>query len=224
MTNTPPPWDPGSGDPVPPSFPPPGAAPPGSTPPGSVPPPATAYPPPGSPQSPQQQPPPYQQPGYQPPGYQQPGYQQPGPAFDAPEPQRRKRKIWPWVLGIFALFGLAIGGCSFVLYRAVKGPIDQANEFLAAVDAGDLDAAAAMASKDARCFGETAQRDLTDYFGNADITGYRLSSVNVSNTNGDSTGDVSGTIDIAGQPTAPIAFLMVKEGGDWKVCGINIEG
>ncbi len=110
-----------------------------------------------------------------------------------------------------------------MVYRAVRGPVDQANEFLAAVDAGDFDAAGAMASTDSRCLGETARADIEAFFAGVDITGYNLKSVNVSSGNGESIGDVTGTITIDGRPTTGISMSLLKRGDSWQICGIEIE-
>ncbi len=216
MSNQPP-WDPGSGEPVDPSRQPPPA---GFPPPGSTPPPSGYPPPVGTP-------PGQPQPGYNPPpgsGFNPPPGQAPpyNPGYGAPATPK-KRRVWVWLLGIFGFLALGIGGCSFLLFRAVSGPIDHANEFLAAIDAADYSTAASMVSHDPGCFGENAQQDLSDYFGGVALTDYDLKSVNVSSTNGESTGDVSGTIEVEGQPKTTIKMGLVKEGGDWKLCGLVID-
>ncbi len=200
------PWDPGSGEPVPPGTP---APQPGQAP---------RFPPPGATQ-PQPQP---AQPQYSPPAY-TPAQTPPGDGPDtSPQPERRKRRVWPWILGGFAVLSFGVGACSFVLYRSVIGPVDRANEFLAAVDAGDYAGAASMVSTQPECFGETAERDIEQFFEGVDIVDYDLTSVNVATTNGDTSGDVSGTITVAGQPTVPIDFGLVKN-GDWEVCGLEVD-
>ncbi len=118
---------------------------------------------------------------------------------------------------------LGIGGCSFVVFRTFKGPIDRANEFLAAVDAGDYAGAASMASTDPRCFGETAERDLAAFFGPVDIAEYDLTSVDVSTGGGDSVSDVSGTITISGSPSTSINVNLLKVDGDWEICGVQVD-
>lgn len=204
----------------------------------------------GPPDQPTHNPPPAQpgygpppgQPGFAPPG--QPGYAAPGqppggyqpppaqayqPAYNAApgtgapvygnEP-KKKRKLWPWILGVFMVILLGIGGCSFALYRAVSGQVDVANDFLAAVDNGDFDTAASLTSDSSSCFGSTARADVEDFFSGSDIEDYNLNTSNVSSVNGRTTGEVSGTI-TAGD-VFPIVFSMVKESDDWLICGLDI--
>lgn len=196
MTNTDPPsWDPGSGQPVPSGQP--------------MPPPASPYPPPAG-----QGPPPAGPPS---------PYGGPGQPLGAPEPHK-KRKVWPWVVGVLAILFLGIGGCTFALVQATSGPIDQANEFLGALADNDRPAAAAMLSTSSQCFGENAAADLDTAVGNDQITGYDLSGSSVSTSNGMTTGEAAGTIDINEDQGIPIRFLLTKEGEDWKVCGFSIDG
>ncbi len=171
------------------------------------------------------------QPGYAAPGQPVGGYQPPNqayqPAYDVAaggpvygDEPKKKRKIWPWILGIFMVMILGIGGCSYALFRAVSGQVDAANEFLAAVDNGDFDAAASLTSDSSECFGSTAKADLVDFFSGNDIEDYNLNSSNVSSVNGRTTGEVSGTI--TSGDVFPIVFSMVKDGGDWLVCGLDV--
>jgi len=140
-----------------------------------------------------------------------------GPAFQEPA---KKSAVWKWILGVFVLFVLGVGGCSLLLFNAVKGPIDAANEFLAAAEAGDLAEVVNLASTDAKCFGSTAEADLEDFLAQVSISDYNLSSSYVNSLDGQTTGDVSGTIR-AGDQT--IAFRMVKVSDEWLVCGIEIN-
>ena len=197
------PWDPGSGEPVPPSTPSPQPGQPAQ------------FSPPDATQPIQPQ---HAQPQHAPPQYAPPGS---GP-YTAPQPERRKRRIWPWILGGFAILMLGVGACGFVFYRSVIGPVDKANEFLAAVDSGDYASAASMVSTRPECFGENAERDIEQFFQGVDITDYDLSSVNVATDSGDTTGQVSGTITVVGQPSVPIEFGLVKN-DDWEICGLEVD-
>ena len=136
----------------------------------------------------------------------------------------RKRKVWPWIVGVFAFLLLGIGGCTFFFVQATTGPIDQANEFLAALAENDREAAADMLSTSSACFGENAAADLDTAVGDDQVTGYNLTSTSINTSNGLTSGEAAGTIDINDERGIPIQFLMTKEGDDWKVCGFSVDG
>lgn len=195
------------GQPSPPAAPPPGQ-----------------FPPPASP-SPGQYPPP----GQQPPPAQYPGQQQPGSPFEPPvqhgsapygaglyppaAPQK-KRRIWPWLLlGIPLLFAVVIGGCSLLIFGAVRGPVDATNNFVANLDNGDFGAA-----YDSLCSANRTSTSRDQWTANAaadiggEITGYSYAQVEIS---GDAV--VTGTIEVDGVNRTSV-FRLVEEDGEWRVC------
>lgn len=179
---------------APPSpHPPPAPAPP--PPAGSPPPPAAAVPPPGG----------------------------PGPALTGTAPweanpaPKKKRSVWKLVLGLVIGFTLLIGGCTFFLWRAVSGPIDAGNDFLAEIEAGDFAGAWALAEPD--CFEGGGPGLLQEAFG--PIEGYRLTSTSVDSTNGRTSGTTSGTITFPGADVRSIELFLIDEDG-WLVCGFDI--
>jgi hypothetical protein len=205
-------WDPGSGEPVPPAQP--GAYPP----PGGYPPPGT--PPPGYPTAPAGA-------GYPPPGAPPPGYQQPSPArpggYDAAgAAPKKKRKVWRWLLGIFVVLLLLIGGCTYLVIDAVRGPVDRVNAFMAAVDEGDLATAASLMSTSSECFGEQTTAIVESTFGSVDVTDYNFVTSNVQSSNGTSSGQVSGTLTTTADGEVPATFVLTKENDEWVLCGWDI--
>ena len=147
------------------------------------------------------------------------------PSIDAegyrPIESKRKSRVWLWLLVILGVLIIGIGGCSYVFYQTVKGPVDTANDFLAAVDAGDFATASDLSSSSPACFGQTAQADLEPYLDGNEIESYDLNSSNVSSSGGSTTAEVSGTIESAGEHT--IVFSMIKESGNWRVCGLTVN-
>ncbi len=164
-------------------------------------------------------------------GAQAPGPQQYNPQFGAPGQQGfpvqqgfpgqqgfspvKKRKKWPWVLlGIFVLFILLIGSCSFFVYRLASGPIDATNAYVGAIDESNY-----AEAYDLLCQREQTATPFPEWQAQADdenITGYSFTSVQ--NTNGRTT--VSGNVEIDGVPEF-VEFSLVKENDEWKVCGVN---
>jgi hypothetical protein len=149
--------------------------------------------------------------------------QPPAPGYGGPvhfQEPAKKRSLWKWLLGMVVLFVLGVGVCTFFVFNAVKGPIDAANDFLAAAEAGDITAVVNLSSTSPDCFGSTARADLEGFLGVVSVSDYYLSSSFVSSNNGSTTGEVAGTI---GDGEQKINFLMVKESGDWLVCGLDVE-
>ncbi len=164
------------------------------------------------------------------------GYNAPPPGMTPPAPSptpgapyggpvhfqepAKKRSVWKWIAGVVALFVLGVGGCSLLLFNAVKGPIDAANDFLAAAEAGDITEVVNLSSASPECFGPTVRADLESFLSQVSVSDYNLTSSFVSSDNGSTTGEVSGTI---GGGDQTIAFLMVKDSDDWLVCGLEVE-
>lgn len=176
------------------------------------------------PPQPSYEPPPV--PGYQPPpqpGYQQPGYQQPAsPGMPPPPSQppldvmKAKRPWWKIALVVVGLGILLIGGCTVFVLRAVSGPIDAANEFLADIAAQDFDAA--VEHLDPSCFGGAPSATVLESEFGRGLESYDLNSVSNDNN---SSGSAGGTITRSNFGTQPISFAMTKPADDWLVCGVQ---
>lgn len=134
-------------------------------------------------------------------------------------PPAKKRSVWKLVVGLILGFMLLIGGCTFFLWRAVSGPIDAGNEFLAAVQAEDFPAAWALS--DPGCFDNAGPGVLEEAFGPVVIEAYRLTTSNVQLVEGVNTGTTSGEITFEPADTRTIDLFMVERDG-WLVCGFDI--
>ncbi len=196
----PPPFQPGATPPPPGQQPPPPGAPPPSYPPQPGHPPQPGYP---------------QQPGYAPqPGYPQQGF---GGAPHAPVPAKKKSRWWIWVLAVLFVLALLMGGCGFLIYRAVSGPIDAANDMLEQLADGDIEEAKDRLDFD--CFGNEGLDEFEAFFTANPVVSYDLTSS--SNTNG--AGRASGTVTLQdGEGARSAAFSLTNDDG-WKVCGIDID-
>lgn len=158
---------------------------------------------------------PNQYPGHQPPYAPQPGYPPP-----PPDGAHNKKRRWPLIVGgILLAMLLFIGGCSLLLYRFTRGPIDAANEFLADVSAQQF--SAASEHMDPSCFAadQTSSEALRSFFGDT-VNAYDLT--NVSNEN-NLTGTASGTITRTGFGQQSIAFQMTRSADEWLVCGFSVD-
>lgn len=168
------------------------------------------------------EPPPGYQPapqsGYEPPTQQHP--HQPGtpppPAQPMLQVNKPKRAWWKIALVVIGLGILLIGGCTMLVLRAVSGPIDAANEFLA--DLADQDFEAAVEHLDPACFSGGVSADVLESQFGRGLESYNLTSVSNDNN---STGTASGTITRSNFGTQPIDFAMTKSGDDWLVCGVS---
>lgn len=153
-----------------------------------------------------------------PPELSRPGTQPPPPMAPPPAPPKRRR--WPWVLGgLVVLLVLAIGGCSYLVFRAARPSVDAANEWLALVDEQRFGQAydalcPQLRAEVARAAGEA---ELQGDFG-AGIDAYRLSSFQ--STNGVVT--VGGNVTVGGVEQ-PITLRMDDSTGEWLVCGYGFE-
>lgn len=161
-------------------------------------------------------------PGYQPPQAppNQPYQQQPGmpppptqPSLDVMKP---KRPWWKIALVVVVLGILLIGGCTAVVLRAVSGPIDAANDFLADIAAQDF--SAAVEHLDPSCFGGAPSAAVLESEFGRGLESYNLTSVRNDNN---TSGSASGTITRADFGTQPISFAMTKPFDDWLVCGVQ---
>ena len=144
----------------------------------------------------------------------------PGAPYGSPPMQEpKKSSAWKWVLGIVLGIVLLIGGCSFVVYRLATGQVDAGNEFLAELQAGDIEGAVELT--DPSCFGDRGLDDLRETFTGVVIEEYDLNSSNVQFENSEQSGTTSGTITLAGGDERDLTLFMVEKDG-WRVCGYEI--
>ncbi len=144
-------------------------------------------------------------------------------AWSPAPPQKKSRKrLWITLGTILTVLVLGIGACSVWFVSTVKAPVDEANRFLAVVDAGDYPAALAMMTPS--CDGSTITVDAFDQIFAGRSIDYNLTSSSVNTSTGAGTSaTVSGTVTALGEQGAQRrieVFLRDRDG--WKVCGFNI--
>lgn len=155
-----------------------------------------------------------------PPGWQQGG--SPSPQHDysqpfGPPPDQGKKRIWPWVLGLFVLLLAMLGACAAAIVGGVfyltRGPINATNAFIANIDDGRYEEAYESLCSNTRL--AVSLEEFTTHFAtDEEITGYTFTSV--STTAGDLT-MVSGTIELNDSPRAT-SFGLQREDDTWKIC------
>lgn len=133
---------------------------------------------------------------------------------------KKKRSTWKWLLGIALVLVLGIGGCTFALFRAISGPINLGNDYLAAVQARDFDEAWALS--DPTCFDGGSPQQLAEVFVNDNVTAYDLTGSSVNTNNGTTRGSTSGTVTFTGDDVRSVEIIASKVGDDWLVCGFDI--
>lgn len=154
---------------------------------------------------------------YPPPAYPQPYGMPPAPA--------RKSRWWIWLLGIFFGLILLVGGCTVLVVRAVRGPVDATNEFFAAVNDGDLSRAASLVSSDPGCsFGADPASSIDQQFTGVTVQDYFFAGAAVNTGDGSSTAEVIGLVTTLEEGEVTYTVNMIQEGDDWKVCGLDRTG
>ena len=141
-----------------------------------------------------------------------PGWGVPPPPGLGDGPRRRRR--WPWVLGIMlgSIVVLSIGG-GVLFVTKVKPPIDATNEFLAAIENGNFDTAfdsLCEADQD-----EFSPDSLESLFGLGFLDDYNVNPFDV-----DITGDRA-KVSFDARGTGDNDYFEItlrKEDGDWRVC------
>ncbi len=146
--------------------------------------------------------------------------QTPYPNYGASQPPK-KRRVWRWVGGVILVCLLGIGGCAYAVVQAVKPTIDTTNELMAAVAEGDFTRAAALSSNDPDCFGDVAEQELSASFEGLTVESYNFASSSVTSQDGDSAAVVTGTVTFGGGTEQAVDVVLVKEAGEWKVCGLR---
>jgi hypothetical protein len=134
-------------------------------------------------------------------------------------PPAKRSSLWKILLGVFIAAVVLIGGCSFVLFRAVSGPIDLSNEFLAEVAADDFDAA--FDRLDSRCFEDVDRDELRAFLD--PVASYDLRSASVTNTTGINTGEVTGSATFDDGQDYAVTFELVDRGQGWAICSVSIQ-
>ncbi len=177
--------------------------PPGGYPPPQTPPPAAGYPP-------QQQ--------YPQPGQQYPHQAQPYQGTVAQPPKKSNLKKILLIVGlIVGLPLIGVGACTFLVFSAVKAPVDESNALLALLDEGKY--SEAYDAFDSSCASDFTAQDIRSVWESVEIDTYDLKSSSVVN----SSADVSGTISLDGGAPEPISFTLNKRDGDWKVCSFSLR-
>lgn len=118
---------------------------------------------------------------------------------------------------------LLVGGCSFWLYRSVRPVVDEANDFMADMAAGDATAAAEHTSDSSRCFDGSAVSQLESLLDEYDPESYNLIAGSVNTGTDGTTGEAGGLVTFADGSESEARIPMIKEGDDWKVCGVNFD-
>ena len=140
------------------------------------------------------------------------------PLLDSGEPEKKKRKIWPWILGIFLFLILLAGGCGLLLFRAALGPVDEANEFLTSVRDGRTTEAIDSIAPVCRPGDPAAVGAELDALG---ITDFSMGSPTINSTNGESTGSSSGSVTTS-SGSVPARIEVRRIDGDWRVCEFQV--
>lgn len=137
--------------------------------------------------------------------------------LSGPAPKSSWLKITLMVtLGVFAV--IAVLG--FVFWNAVRGPIDEANNFLAAMKAQNYTTAFELTEPSCSNFDEAG---LATVFADNPIVRYNLRQTNNTRSSGENpTGAASGEITLADGKSRPITVFLTKFDDDWKVCGFGI--
>jgi len=135
-----------------------------------------------------------------------------GPPPAASGEKAGKRAWWKALLALLAVMVLGIAGCTVWFVRTVGAPVGVANDFLAEVNADDF---AAAEDYFGACSQGLTAADLEPFRGQE--LSYNLTSSSISNNQA----EVTGSFMIDGVSASDIGVRLVKEGGDWKVCGFS---
>jgi hypothetical protein len=156
----------------------------------------------------------------------------PPPGYVAPPPQKSNRGCWiaAGIVGVLALCclgasALGIGG-AFVARRAAGNVIEPGNATSGYFDAirdhnwtaaqGYLDSQLRAANSPTALQTTWTAREIP----NGRVTGFSISSTNVSTNNGKTTATVSGTLSYARGTSEFKTVNLVKEGSDWKLSAL----
>ncbi|MET0551747.1 MAG: FHA domain-containing protein [Vicinamibacteria bacterium] len=209
-------------------------APPLPRPPAPPPPPAYAPPPPpvaapSYPPPPGAMPPPPPPPPPMPPASVRPP--RAGGAVGAPPapPARTGRSPWFWVAlgcgGLLLLLLLVIGGIAalgFMAVKATQAPVEEVKAQLADVRAGNLDAAYARLAPAYQA--EVSKEEFQTFAGKHAGFGQNKDTTFSSRSISNDTASISGSLEAASGESEEASFKLAKQGADWKVTSIEIDG
>lgn len=132
-----------------------------------------------------------------------------------PPIERRRRRVWPWFLWLFILVLplVLIIGCTVLVLSFEPGPVDAANDFMAALDEGRLEDAHQQLCPETRR-ATSLDQFAADFSAADQITDYRLLSMSALMT---SPATVSGTV-VVGSEAQSVRFEVAEIGGQWMVC------
>lgn len=150
-----------------------------------------------------------------------PGGPMPQPPIGYPAPAR-KSNWWKWLLGTVLALVLIIGGCTYFFIGAVRGPLDAANQFFAAVNDGDPGLAESLVSVDPSCeFGPDPAQVIDQRFSTITLEEYFFAAATITTANGRTTADVVGVVRTMedGEQTYTVGMVEAPDG--WKVCSLN---
>lgn len=132
-----------------------------------------------------------------------------------PSTKRVIKLVVAVVLGMAVVLALL----AYLLFSATRGPIDEANNFLAELGAQDYPGAYAMTEP--ACIG-VDEATFTESVIGLELRSYNLRQTRVNRADGKTTGAASGEITLGNGDTQPITIFLTKFGEDWKVCGLGI--
>lgn len=156
---------------------------------------------------------------YPPPSYPQ-GYGLPPAAAPA-----RRSNWWKWLLAVFVGLIVLGGGCSYLVFRAVRGPVDATNDFFAAVNDGDLSLAASLVSTDPSCsFASDPEGAIDQQFTGITVQSYFFAGATVNTGDGASAAEVIGLVTTLEEGDVSYTVDMLQEGDSWKVCTLERTG
>jgi len=123
------------------------------------------------------------------------------------------------IIGIIAavvVLCAALGGVGIYLFaRTVKGPADVVNAWFTAGFSGDE-----AKLKSLTCAAERGDISIDESDNTVSSPTWKVTAVNITNDTATVTVDITYTED-GQQHTDVVKLNMVKEGGDWKVCGVD---
>ena len=118
-------------------------------------------------------------------------------------------------VSIFLFVGLIVS----VVFWATGGITETADEFFAAANEGDYEAAYDLTSQQLQ--GQMTEADLEAFMvenGLDDVTGTSWSSRSITNDRG----ELSGAVTTATGATIPLDMDLIQEGEDWKIVFLDV--
>ena len=121
--------------------------------------------------------------------------------------------------GGLAIFGiLGIGGCVYLLYSMVKPPADATHAFFQKINAGDVDGAYGMMTKE-------LQADLDKATLTRRVPLWKSTDVTLNNRDVDNNvATMAGSITLTDGTTYPLTVTLIETGDAWLLTSIQIKG